>query len=178
MTTTTAFLAQIKAVKSWEVYHVDVGDLVKDGYQFQVVGKEPNSICMVNLLDENGEPTDVTYQPITGTLVIQVSDANTLTIHFMFEEGRKTRAFFLRFFFFCEDPTVFRYKIVDLPEGFDLGLQSPCCTPIDYLYPSDSDIQVAQLDAQTDTVKKISSRVLFSTNGGFGENKGGGGPHV
>ena len=136
MTTTTAFLAQVTATKYWDIYHVDLGSGIEEGYKFQVLGDGPDDICEVLLLDRKGNKTGVSFTPNDGTLVIESSAENVLTIHFMFGEGPKVKAFFLRFFFFCEDPTLFRYKIKGVDQDYNRDGKHICCSPIDLLYPS------------------------------------------
>jgi len=182
MTTTTAFLAQVKKRKSWDVYHVDDGNAFKPGYKFRVFGTKPNGVSRVCVIDLKGKET--VYKPNPGTLVIESTNANILTIHFLFEGGTKrnpkTRAFFLRFFFFCDDPTLFRYQIKDVPtEYLDWNACDQnkfCCNPIDYLYSSDTHItdrNTGKVQLKSSSKLKASFKMAKATSSG---DRGSGGP--
>ena len=136
MTISTAFLGEITRGK-WIIHYVDKGRNFRVGETLEVKGPRHGcSISKVVIRNKRGDIKRV-LSPLRGSLSIKATENDILTISFDYKNERKYREkFFLRFFFFKNDPSVFRFQshpFIDHDDGHD------CCEETQYMMYSMQD---------------------------------------
>ena len=125
MTIAAAYLSAVKQ-HPWLVHHVERGKKVSTGDLFSVIGNKQDIEAVVVLQEDGGSKLELV--PIEGTVKIAATQCDELTFSFNYKSsGGSIDKLLMRFHFFKEDPTVFRFKLIPNADERDCEDKCDCC---------------------------------------------------